>query len=382
MAKKKKESNKPTGLGIARTRGKITCHWKNYSYETQSMQWETKVGNKVVKKTPSISAGASEKSFSLSASDYCPYNKKPILDSARFRVKGRTKDDDKYNYTMSDWSKWESINFVKPVNPPRISISLGGAYSPVFYVNIADHSSRKEMWETTVQYQSCLVLDSGYTKGADIPEQDWTGDSPGVYGEKPQLWPIWDSVYSQVRTEFNTGERYWADSESGRIAAISAAIANDKNPVRWFRARVCGPGGRGSWEYGHISYSKPNEVSHPKATLTKNSSIDGYDVSVDFDIAYSASQPVDNIKIEYSISVPNSDLTMSAQNWTPADIGGGGLLALREVKSIPKNSKSKYDILQNYYKNTSVSGVLFQIAGPIPNDNLIYIRIVRCIDIR
>ena len=382
------KTTKPSGLNIDRVRGSFTCSWKTHSYDSQDFYWYEHTttngrGNTKEIHETGIKKATTSKLYNLSANAYFPYTSK-YLNWVKFRVRG-----DKKKKKASDWVD-KALSLVAPNNPPTISVSVGGLYSPTFSVSITDHSGWKNMWETRVQYQSCLVLESTYGKGDEIPDSVWKGN----LGESIQAWDIWDPINQQYKTSFSTNERYWSDNTQ------SSSINSAKRPVRWFRARVVGPAGYGGWQYAHISYATPNAPNNVSALIVKNSS--GYTISVDFKATYSVGQPIENCYIEYSISTPKSDLTPVSTSWTKAEIGGGNVISLKELTKgiweekiqipdieykvlVTKYGKTVADkfkqksirvISTNYDYTVTMDSIPFNISGFLEKDQTIYIRVV------
>lgn len=355
MAKKKKESSKPSGFQWSRDRNRVTVGWKTHGYDKQKRRVKTATSKKTKpdwspKKGTSISKSASSYTFSLDASKYYPETS-VYLKWLDISVRGTTKDTDKINYTESDWASPGAFIFHAPKPPTVVTHSQASARETIFGVEIGNHVRNKGFWATKVQYQSCLVLDADYAKYDDIPKsakKNKIGEDDDTY------WTIYNSVTGQDTTSFT----YDAND--------TTAIGSAEKAVRWFRARVVGPAGASAWVEDHIAYSESKAVSSTKLVISENNA-DGYDCTITWSALNSLNNPIETMQIQYTISPPaynptTDKLTPASTNWQTAEIGGNNTLTPAMVK---KDTSQKTYLMTEH----------FVIPTLLAKDQMIFARV-------
>ena len=302
----------PTGLTITRKDNDITFKWKiadkNYG-QGQQLQWRVntgfdELGNYTFKngswKSVSITKTATSKTVSVTLNNYRP-NTSTSMHSIEFRVRGLRSDynesrkvkENGKTVTQSvsitcSWSPWVSEKMVLAL--PRVP-SATATFSDT-YDNRTTFS-----WDTStsntdnrffrdVQYQSCLIKDSGSVGAA------------------------YDSKFGNTKT--------------GKPASGTVPIAESTEDTttlaqgsytRWFRFRARGSKGPSVWKYVKHTYAEPFQAIIEEATLTGNK------VYVKWTAPSSSANPIDKTTVKYSISTPNAGMVCpQGASWNEADV--------------------------------------------------------------
>ena len=327
MAKKKVKTKKPSGLTLKRKNGQFTAGWKiaakNYG-SGQTLQVNR--GNGWEKIT--VGKTATSKAFDVNKSDFYPNTKtvksktvdKPTLKKVRFRVRGTQSDTSSINYTASDWS--EKVFDLAVPNKPTVTATAGTWPSTAFAWAVSTKDDDK-YWYTRVQYQSVLVKDSNVTDGSKI---NWNSTVTG------------STRYSTT----NTGT-----SGTLNITEDSSLLGDGHSYTRWFRIRSQGPAGASDWTYSKHVYANPLAASVTKVEITKGSS--KYTARVWYSTPKSASRPITNVTVQYTIAVPGTGMTCpSGATWSTA------------VTSLAKDT---------------TGGVVFDIGTLLDLDQCLWIRV-------
>ncbi len=280
-------TKKPSGLTITRNDNDITFRWKiadkNYG-EGQQLQWRVNS-----KKWHSVSIGktTTAKTVSITYSNFRP-STNVALNRIQFRVRGQrstyTKSGTTYNPKWSDWS----VKTLKTKLPrkPTATATLSDTYSNVTTFAWSTSTSVKDKrFFRNVQYQTCLVQDSGsdgseYKYGAAS-----TGNASGSV------------TYTEDTTQLAQGSY-----------------------TRWYRFRARGSRGPSEWRYAHHVYASPWRAVISEATKTDVAS-GGYKVYVKWTAKTNFAHPIDSTTVQYAIETPDSGMVCpSGASWTDADV--------------------------------------------------------------
>lgn len=302
----------PTGLTITRKDNKVTFKWKiadkNYS-QGQQLQWRVNTGFAELHtytfkngswKSVSITKTATSKTVSVTLNNYRP-NTSTSMHSIEFRVRGR-----RSNYTesrkikengktvtwnvpiTSTWSQWASEKMVLALpKVPNATATFSDTYDnrTTFSWNTSTSNTDNRFFRD-VQYQSCLIKDSGSAGAA------------------------YDSKFGNTKT--------------GKPASGTVPIAESTEDTttlaqgsytRWFRFRARGSKGPSEWKYVKHTYAEPFQAIIEEATLTGNK------VFVKWTAPSSSANPIDKTTVKYAIATPNAGMVCpQGASWNEADV--------------------------------------------------------------
>lgn len=289
------KTKKPTGITIARAGASFVVKWKitdeDYA-DGQNFQW----WNALTKKwtTVEIGTGTTQKTVSLTATNYYPTTSKRIT-AFSVRVRGNRKkytvNGKTYQPTVSDWTKKTfSINVPKR---PDLVATLSNQYSNVTTFSwVVANDSASSIWLRDVEYQTILVKESNETDGSKLT---WKTSALGWH----------------TGTGSAIGS-YTATEDTTLLAAASY--------TRWVRVRARGVAGPSEWKYAKHVYAKPNQAKIKSASVKPRSS-GGYMCSVTWAAVSSASHPIDIVTVQYALAVPLSGMVCPDNaGWQNADV--------------------------------------------------------------
>lgn len=302
----------PTGLTITRKDNDITFKWKiadkNYG-QGQQLQWRVntgfdELGNYTFKngswKSVSITKTATSKTVSVTLNNYRP-NTSTSMHSIEFRVRGLRSDynesrkvkENGKTVTQSvsitcSWSPWVSEKMVLALpRVPNATATFSDTYDnrTTFSWNTSTSNTDNRFFRD-VQYQSCLIKDSGSVGAA------------------------YDSKFGNTKT--------------GKPASGTVPIAESTEDTttlaqgsytRWFRFRARGSKGPSAWKYVKHTYAEPFQAIIEEATLTGNK------VYVKWTAPSSSANPIDKTTVKYAIATPNAGMVCpQGASWNEADI--------------------------------------------------------------
>lgn len=302
----------PTGLTITRKDNDITFKWKiadkNYG-QGQQLQYRIntgfdELGNYTFKngswKSVSITKTATSKTVSVTLNNYRP-NTSTSMHSIEFRVRGLRSDynesrkvkENGKTVTQSvsitcSWSPWVSEKMVLALpKVPNATATFSDTYDnrTTFSWNTSTSNTDNRFFRD-VQYQSCLIKDSGSVGSA------------------------YDSKFGNTKT--------------GKPASGTVPIAESTEDTttlaqgsytRWFRFRARGSKGPSEWKYAKHTYAEPFQAIIEEATLTGNK------VYVKWTAPSSSANPIDKTTVKYSIATPNAGMVCpQGASWTEADV--------------------------------------------------------------
>lgn len=320
----KKKSKKASGLSISRSYNTFTCKWKpSYTLNTwfnsfirsngkniRTSKWK-KIGKN--KTSQAISSnGTGNAHFNIN--NYYPYvtNEKKKITAVYFSVKGRMvntvkkKKKKKTTYetttvhTTSKAPKSKKFSIKAPAKP-TLTFERKGPYETVFTFELKRHVNTGPYWATHVQYQTNLRIDEDDEKE---PTDGWidafTASKHGDVNEAGVR--IRDAITGNDTTTFTYTVNETNDNKN------LSKITNATKAVRWFRARVIGPGGNSGWVTEKIAYGAPAAAEITSA-VSKPNARRGLDCTVSFIYKYSLNQPIDQLKIQYCFASPGGIYT-------------------------------------------------------------------------
>ncbi len=316
MAKKKKESPKPSSLKITRNKKKFVASWNTHSYDKQWLDAYVVKGSKTEhplslytgakKAAKRITKGATSKTLELDFADYHP-NTKAILKKVRFEVKGLKKDTSKIDYSTSKVAK-KSFDVKKPRNIKTegqenwvMSSRDTTVTGRVTFSWEHDHSdSDANIWVDFL-CQTVLIKNPVYTRASKLKDEDWKlGRSQTITIEDAQ------GHYETItKSEKST-------KENSLLIIEDSAIVNQNIDTygRFIRVYARGPGGNSKPAYGEIFYGA---VKNP-------SGIWMWDANDTLEVEgtiYADSGDGAGAEYEYVLSAPNVTATFDPSSGTP-----------------------------------------------------------------
>lgn len=284
----------PTGLAIARNANKFVCTWKiadsDYG-DGQSFKWRV---NKKSYTSVSIGKTTTQKTVSLTLSNYYPTTSTKLT-RLEFGVKGNRKSYSKNGSTVnpgaSEWS-YKEFELKKP-SKPSLSASLSDSYANVTTFSWSyPKSDTSHVIFRDCQYQSILVQDSNVTDGSEL---------------------AWESSNSGWRTGTSS------DTGSVTISEDAAALAT-ASFTRWVRVRARSVSGVGSWKYAKHVYATPYQANI-RSTDLKDTNSGGYLCTVEWTASSPASHHIDYVTVQYGIGTPAANMGCpSGLSWTDAGV--------------------------------------------------------------
>lgn len=279
------QTKAPTGLSIARSGWKYTLSWKiadaNYG-AGQVLQYRTNTATKGKWTAVNISAQATAKTVTLSASAYKPNTKKE-LSWVEFRVQGRrsryTENQKEYEPLTSAWAT-KRITLSAP-RKPALSAELTNLANVCSFEWDVETSSKDSRPLSYVQYQSILVQ-SAETNGSKLK---WKTSSPG-----------WQT---------GTG------NASGSVTITEDTTTLAAGPrARWVRVRSVGPAGSSDWRYAKHVYAAPyaakiSAVEYKTSSTTTT-------IGATWKAKTDGLHPIDYTELEYLIATPAAGFTCPA----------------------------------------------------------------------
>lgn len=273
-------SKKPTGLTIERNGYKFKCHWNKgeSSYTAQQFQFMSKTT--WLTPTGGITASATEKEITLSASGHYPNNSNKI-DQFNFRVRGKK---------SGEWSSWVQKSFSIGAPPkPSVSATPSGSNVCTFAWSVAvDPSDHYPFYD--VVYQTILVPNCNTTDGASL---NWS-----------------------------SGQTGWQTSTGSAEGSISITESNvgTGSFTRWFRVMSRGMYGDSEWSYTSRIYASPATASNVTTTPTQTNA-GGTDVYVGWDAQETISNPISEVVAQYTIVTPTAGLNCPiGATWNDSNI--------------------------------------------------------------
>lgn len=284
------KSSKPTGLKITRDGNKFVCEWSVPSggYEKQYFKATTF-------DSAEIGGSAKKKGVSINLANRHPNGKK--LTSFGFMVKGKQKNKD-----MSDWTDKKSHD-INPPKKPSVTRELTAANKSKFSWTVANTDNDSWYPFYRVSVYTALVKDCTYAP-KDAPDSVWTLIT--TQGSLPDGANVSKSGYKSAITGFNaTG--YVELTESSAVLATG-------NHTRLMKIVSQGCGGDTA-AYSSQVYGSAKEATQSEGEVNDTSA--GYDILVSWDTAYDKSCPIDETTVQWTMAVPNSDMSCpSGASWT------------------------------------------------------------------
>lgn len=288
------KSPTPSGLSISRSYSTFSCSWSGgYDKYVQVAKYRNNSPEYAA-----TGANSTSTTISVNTNSYYPVTN-TILRRVGFYVRGQKKPTTatqtikkkKYqvttNWTLSSWSGYKYIDIIPPAAPTITVERKGDLYDNEFTINLPNHVNDRGWWATQVQYQHCLRIDKSDTNGSSI--DSW---------EPLQTAWIYNSITQSDTTTFTCRV----------IESNTVGITNSTNAVRWFRARVAGPGGASAWVYSKVAFKEPYPAIITQAVATDNDR-DGCDCTVYWDYQYSISRPIDTMNVQYAFVYPGGVYT-------------------------------------------------------------------------
>lgn len=286
MAKKKKKSAAPSGLTISRDGLKFTIEWKIPSKGYGAGQWlwyrlRTKKNGSTKwtwGKWKKISVGhkATKKTVSLDKTKYYPVTS-TRLNAIEFKVKGKSSNDKKYNYTATSSTHIREID--KP-NNPSVSYALDstGANKGTFSWEVKCSSNDKKHFSKT-QVQTAIM-------------KNYKGE-------------ISKAIFSNASYTAASGS--WSIAEDG-------SPTQSNTYCRIVRVKAKGVAGDSDWKYAYHYYSIPERPVIQKTGSKAIGSSSRY-VWANWTQSKPKDRPVDSMELQYAIDIPEIGEKYSGTSW-------------------------------------------------------------------
>ena len=286
MAKKKKKSAAPSGLTISRDGLKFTIEWKIPSKGYGAGQWlwyrlRTKKNGSTKwtwGKWKKISVGhkATKKTVSLDKTKYYPVTS-TRLNAIEFKVKGKSSNDKKYNYTATSSTHTREID--KP-NNPSVSYALDSteANKGTFSWEVKCSSNDKKHFSKT-QVQTAIM-------------KNYKGE-------------ISKAIFRNASYTAASGS--WSITEDG-------SPTQSNTYCRIVRVKAKGVAGDSDWKYAYHYYSVPERPVIQKTGSKAVGSSSRY-VWANWTQNRPKDRPVDSMELQYAIDVPESGEKYSGTSW-------------------------------------------------------------------
>lgn len=274
MAKKKKTTKAPTGLSISRSGLNFTCSWKIGDSDYGAGQWfdGASIGKKVTSKSKSIN----QNNYYPKKSTKCP--------SVKFKVKGKRSATSKVAYKASATSS-NQFNLYAPSTPSiSADLSSDGANKCKFEWSTSTSDSDNRPF-CDCECQTILRED---VPSSNMAHLDWSGAKNSTSGSSGSIEITEDS-----------------------------SVIEGKSYCRAVRVRSRGVAGASGWAYAYHVYAMPY------TPIITNAHSDGDDTNrhtkVEWMLQTGHNHPVDSMKVQYTIGVPDAGLTCpSGSSWTDA----------------------------------------------------------------
>lgn len=286
MAKKKKKSAAPSGLSISRDGLKFTIEWKIPSKGYGAGQWlwyrlRTKKNGSTKwtwGKWKKISVGhkATKKTVSLDKTKYYPVTS-TRLNAIEFKVKGKSSNDKKYNYTATSSTHTREID--KP-NNPSVSYTLDstGANKGTFSWEVKCSSNDKKHFSKT-QVQTAIM-------------KNYKGEI---------------SKATFISASYTAASGSWSITEDGSPTQSNAYC-------RIVRVKAKGVAGDSDWKYAYHYYSIPERPVIQKTGSKAIGSSSRY-VWANWTQSKPKDRPVDSMELQYAIDIPESGEKYFGTSW-------------------------------------------------------------------
>lgn len=297
-----KGTKAPTGMTVTRNGKKMTVSWKiadaDYGDGQQAQYAYTGSGWLNFNETSAIGKATTSKSVNLPFTNFYPYTSKYCY-RAMFHVRGNRKkyttgsgkSKTEHNPGWSDWTR-KDMNFSAPY-APAISAALDGTLTnkTTFSWSVTDDTTSARPF-VDIEWQTILVKNCNYTDGSKAP---WKAGSLG-----------------------------WATGTTGasgsREMTEDTSLLASASYTRWFRVRSRGCAGASAWVYASHVYARPNQAV-VKSASAKATSSNGYQCSVAWEASSTASNPIDQTTVQYTIVTPVAGPACpSGASWNEANV--------------------------------------------------------------
>lgn len=305
------KTKKPTGITIARSNYTFTCTWKfgDSDYDGgQKVQVKVNNGSWVT----SLNEDKGTKKVTKYVIPYLLYypNTSTVIQSVTFRIKGNRKSYKSKGKTINPgWSDWaEKTYTISAPIAPSVSADLDESVS----------NKTTFTWSTITDDEHRPITRVEYMTGL------------GKDGANP--------VYGAVTAV--------AASGSIPITEDTSIINDGHSYIRYFAVRALGLGGASGWTIATHVYSTPHRPTNMRASASLRSGV--IDIFAQFDTWSTSVNPIDYIKMQYLITVPDEGMEIpSSASWSDGETlaYGGGSNAVR-----------------------------FSISGSLEEDNIIFAR--------
>ena len=265
------DKHKPSGLKIARNKGKFTFSWKikdSNDCQDQSAGYRTnltKAGH--WSGLGDLAKTTTSKSHTFNDDDYYPHTSKKLT-SVSFRVRGK--------YKKGGWSDYANDTFhVKPPKKPKIKSALQARNSSTFTWDTKVSDTSKQ-WFTNCEIENCLLTDQNVhiTQAKNVS-----------WGEKYTV-----TRSSSVTKEEDTNVIYQTDG---------------KSYTRWYRIRSRGPAGHSKYSYAYHVYGNPPEATVDQTVATIKDGYNQLELTVDWTANIEKyTHPAELETVQYAIASP------------------------------------------------------------------------------
>ena len=320
----------PSGLTIARDNMKFTFSWKvseKDGYAKQHLHYRTNLD--AAGKWTSIddhgTFRGTSKTVTLSAANYYPNTTKKLT-RISFRIRAQK--------SGCSWTAWiqKDLDLAVP-NVPSLTAALDGTHENVTtftWATTIANNDRKPF--TNIEWQTRLIKENNETDGSKI---------------------AWNSNCSGWATGSGT-----QNSSNTRTEDTSLLSANAY--TRWFRVRSRGPAGASAWRYAKHVYATPYAPVIGTSSYRVLGGGTALSVNINWTAASSASHPIDQTTVEWTIDTPAAgQLCPAGASWTQENISkdtSGKDAAVFTISSLPGVDECLFvRIVTQHDKNTAPS---------------------------
>ena len=355
------KTSKPTGLSIKRDKAKFVTSWKRSGSDYgDGQQWQYKINNGSWKHHPNssdsdISKTADSKTLSVDFDDYYPFvGSTPKLTKFSFRVRGNKSKSGKTNLGWSDWA--EKSYTVNPPSKPSVTVETTENMTRFSWTVSTSDTNSKPFYRVLVY----TALKQGFS-GSTSENTDWTKIKDQTTHEGAT---IRKNGYVSAKEGFKETGYIEFTENSSKIGDTT-----NGNWRRMVRVRAQGCGGYADYVFKDHVYGKAEMATQGDGNVKETSG--GYNITVNWDTAYDKSSPIDETKVQWAITAPNSDMSCPTTGVTWNDGAtrydtGGSESAVLTIDETVGYDECLYTRVTTYHDNTPTHGdAKLQITGKL-----------------
>ena len=364
MAKKgKKKVKAPSGLDISRDGTKYQLSWsRGGGYTSQDARYFIKTNKNSVPKDDSFSklspsAKATSKKIPFDNSKYYPTTTTMVQKIICY-VKGKK--------GSGSWHKSDrkTLELKAPKKPTLTGGLVSGTNNESAFSWDIDVATNDNKPFVNYEWETLILKNSSIEKGSEV---NWNVTTFNV--------KVNDNNSEQTSSWFaqHYGWTQWGKKISGygtgtsferSVIEDSGIFGDSKNQdysyTRWFRIRSRGPAGASDWAYYSHTYSYAEKAHIDKVTV--DDYLDGYRVSMTWNVYTNVSSPTDVTVPEYAVVVPQ------VESIETTDRAGSSM-------KYPDDQESAWTSVGNIEDTRNKSGITFTIPEKLQLNHCLYVRV-------